>query len=478
MRIYQQGGENPTFRKILLEHTDTIAVSWWGIRARIPKTKPYDLRSRLGDSAFVIVGAGNPQDRDPASLDIATGALHGLVEANVQEMDFAIEVDAYAEYDRILDWREEFWDHLPSGKFCPVWKPGYGLDELKRLCVTYHRVAVTAAGLHDPRAAAFLRTVRDVHLHGLGIADMEALSAFPLESVSNSAWTNPMRHGEIIYWDGQQIRRHSKDEHEEGIRRARQFAHKVGLEPSAVDAKDGIAALAVRAYSALAQDSENAVVGIAPLKSEDDLSQLDLSELVMGEEMPLNLIDLDKPVSRKPKPRAKSILPILSVTQEEVPDEEHGGTKNVDRISPSGRQLLACDNCALSDKCPEFDPGSECAFDIPIQLRSRDDVSRFLSALLEIQGQRVMFGRFIEQLEGGYPDPNISSEMDRFFKVMQIAKDIEDNRDYLKINVETRANAGVLSRLFGSKVGEQARELDEPIDTSALTTKVDDQFDR
>jgi hypothetical protein len=39
-------------------------------------------------------------------------------------------------------------------------------------------------------------------------------------------------------------------------------------------------------------------------------------------------------------------------------------------------------------------------------------------------------------------------------------KDIQDNRDFLKVTVEGRAQAGVLSRLFGAERTETLRRVD------------------
>jgi hypothetical protein len=79
--------------------------------------------------------------------------------------------------------------------------------------------------------------------------------------------------------------------------------------------------------------------------------------------------------------------------------------------------------------------------------------------MIEMQASRVLFARFAEELEGQGLDPALSSEMDRLFSLIDKFKNISDTRDLMRIEVEARGNAGVLSRLFGSKAGETARQL-------------------
>jgi len=86
-----------------------------------------------------------------------------------------------------------------------------------------------------------------------------------------------------------------------------------------------------------------------------------------------------------------------------------------------------------------------------------------------MQASRVFFAKLGEEMEGQGMDPALSSEMDRFFRMVQSAKDIEDTRDLIKFNMEARSSAGVLSRIFGAKAQAQvehpmsAGELDRTI---------------
>jgi hypothetical protein len=106
-----------------------------------------------------------------------------------------------------------------------------------------------------------------------------------------------------------------------------------------------------------------------------------------------------------------------------------------------------------------------------VVIRSRNELGGVMRALTEIQTQRILMMRFGEELKGE-PDVLVGIEMDRLFKMVERWRNIEDSRDTLKISVDAKGEAaqmGVLSRLFGEKVGRNATMLAEPIETEELT---------
>jgi hypothetical protein len=82
-----------------------------------------------------------------------------------------------------------------------------------------------------------------------------------------------------------------------------------------------------------------------------------------------------------------------------------------------------------------------------------------MRVMIEIQAGRVLFARFAEELEGQGLDPALSAEMDRLFSLIDKMKNVNESREMLSISMETRGTSGVLSRLFGTKAGEVARQL-------------------
>jgi hypothetical protein len=49
--------------------------------------------------------------------------------------------------------------------------------------------------------------------------------------------------------------------------------------------------------------------------------------------------------------------------------------------------------------------------------------------------------------------------MDRLFSLIDKFKNINDNREVLRMEVEARTGSGVLSRIFGARAGDNARQL-------------------
>ena len=142
------------------------------------------------------------------------------------------------------------------------------------------------------------------------------------------------------------------------------------------------------------------------------------------------------------------------------------------RYQSSG--LRQCDNCYLAPRCPAFKPHTECAYELPIELRTKDQLNALLTAMLEMQASRVMFARFAEELEGQGMDPALSSEMDRLFQLVDKFKNISDSRDLVRFEMEARSGAGVLSRLFGAAAGEQTRAVSTPLSMKEIDQAVID----
>jgi len=112
-----------------------------------------------------------------------------------------------------------------------------------------------------------------------------------------------------------------------------------------------------------------------------------------------------------------------------------------------------CDKCYLQDKCPQFGRGSTCYYRINVNINDQNSLVELLKTLLEIQGERVLFGRFIEQMEGGYNDRNLSEEMERLMRLVGVFKDIlSESKDEISIKMkgtEAVKSVGILSQIFG-----------------------------
>jgi hypothetical protein len=164
--------------------------------------------------------------------------------------------------------------------------------------------------------------------------------------------------------------------------------------------------------------------------------------------------------------RARTPIPVLGIdtrTDKFIDEQGNEQEREVPLLKARSESLRACDSCFLANKCPGFEAGSNCAYDIPIEIRTRDQVDALQLALIEIQTQRVMFMRMSEDVKGGYADPNLSGELDRLAKMIAARQEAADGFS-LKIEAKQRGGeAGIMSRIFGPAAGEQMRALPAPM---------------
>jgi hypothetical protein len=126
-------------------------------------------------------------------------------------------------------------------------------------------------------------------------------------------------------------------------------------------------------------------------------------------------------------------------------------------LRSNNTSLRQCNTCFVKDNCPAFKVDNPCAFNLPVEVKTKEQLKGLINSLLEIQGQRVAFAKFAEDLNGGYPDPNTGLEMDRFFKMLKTIKELDESKEVMRVTMERGSSAGVLSSLFG----DRAQKLNE-----------------
>jgi hypothetical protein len=130
-----------------------------------------------------------------------------------------------------------------------------------------------------------------------------------------------------------------------------------------------------------------------------------------------------------------------------------------------------CASCFLADKCPMFEDGANCAYEIPVEVKTKDQMQSLQNGLIEMQTQRVLFARMSEEISGGYPDPNLSSEMDRLQKMIKTKTELEQDGFSVKFEAKGRGGSeggGILQRMFGAPAELTARALPAPVSADAV----------
>jgi hypothetical protein len=154
-------------------------------------------------------------------------------------------------------------------------------------------------------------------------------------------------------------------------------------------------------------------------------------------------------------------LPVFAVNTKTVLERDADGRdliRDVPIIETTSSSLRQCNTCFVAANCPAFKPENTCAFNLPVEVKTKDQLKGLLNAVIEMQGARVAFARFAEELNGGYPDPNTGQEIDRLFKIVKSLKELEENKEFVRMTVERQTSGGVLSALFGDKANT-LREL-------------------
>lgn len=464
MQIFFEGASNPTHRDRLIRYgAEAVSYSWSSLVPRLPKTKPYQIAEHLPPDVEVLVHGGTPHG------EWDDHAYHEFIAANINRLSLAIEID-HDDYERVQSNRKEFWVHVPDNKSVPVWRPEHGEEALEDLALRFEYVAAHEQVLSDDTTRRMLRTVaaqQHVSILALGTSKVADLTALPVAVATTSSWLSPEKYGELIVWTGNRLRRYSKKYFERGVRRHRATMAESGWDVEQIEEGDPetLCALAVASFMSM----EQALATTEGVQEDTDEVEPDPQHPANGSSEP--------PQEVERADGERTLLPILEMLsrKEETYDDEgnHTGTKETSQPRVRQENLMQCNNCVIASKCPAYKPNSSCAYDIPVRLSDTDDLNEVMRGLLEIQAQRAMFGRFSEMLEGGYPDPAISVEMDRFFKMTEKMKDINDSRDQISIGIEAKASAGVLSRIFGSNVGDAQKQFDRDIPAGEVIDMVE-----
>lgn len=503
--IIFMGGEVPSHRTLLTGMgVKNVSVNYWRLRKRgLPKTKDHLLENYFPDDVNIYVDGGGTQANESQltqrELEEYAADYQDWVILNAERITAATEFDSRALGQTwINDQRKNFWEELGEDKFWPVWHHEMGHTGLFSLADVYPHVAIPGEAVEaDTALAARVRALVSrygTEFHALGVAKPDNLRQIPFTTAATLSWVSPMMRGETIVWDGTKLVRYQKKMKDQARPRYKAVIEKAGLDFDKIlnDDPNEVTRLAIWSYLQLEQNV--------------DRKRPDLTVIEGGSKPPLladNKADMDDPGNAEtqglapdnndlevrkvstPKLTARApeevrTLPVLGVTSKQILDRDEMGReflREAPMVSSTGTSLRQCDTCFVAANCPAFKPGNTCAFNLPVEVKTKDQLRALLNAIIEMQGARVAFARFAEELNGGYPDPNTGQEIDRLFKIVKQLKELEENRDYVRITAERSSSAGVLSALFGERAAS-LKELDNGgLDESQTTRIISDSLE-
>lgn len=489
---YLGGGEVPSHRKIMNEiGVKAAAVSFIGLSRKIKYLDRWHVEEKFNPDIALFLDSG-AHSVNRAEDKYTMGDIFNLmesytryVEANLDRVALVSEFDALPlGAEAIEAHRQEMLELVGREKFMPIWHEHYGLDELNRLADTYLNIGITSTSMSGRNLTPNLNhlAARGIRLHGVGITSIDDLYSIRWNSVSSTSWISPQMNGETLLWTGKVFKRYPKRQKDQARLRYRTYFEQIGFDSELIEADDHTELLRLSAWSwqQLMDDIEKKQGSGPSEEPEDDrvVTNLPFGHLTPAPQTALEPVDNPVEETLKPRPtpqpREQVLLPILqSHTKTEKVTLPDGSSEDVERTTliPRSGSIRPCHSCFIASKCPAFDENSLCAYDIPVVVKTRDDVINLQNGLISIQASRALTARMFEEIEGGYPDPNVSQEIDRLSKLIKTKHDMEQEGFSIKLEARGSSNGGspgMLNRLFGEQASQQARALPQPVEADSM----------
>lgn len=487
------GVEIPSNRTLLesmgVQH---VMLSYWGLRKRgLPKTKPYLVGEHFLPNMKVWIDSGATQ-ADKANLSIReleeyAADYEEFIALNYDRIEGFTEFDSQVLGLTAIVQNRAVYENDP--KLWVVWHEGYSPALLEQWAQEWSNVAIPGTAIESVKTlAAIVKRIKgtyDVQFHGLAAAKPDNLRSVPLDSVSTLSWLSPMRRGETIVWDGSRLVRYPKKMKAQARLRYKTVVEKAGLDFTKFTDDDTKEATKVAIWSyrqlenAMSKNKNTPNKGVVSDNSEDTL-YTGLMETGIGVSnnsgSEMRKHDPSELVQRDPSEVVS--MPVFGYEMKTVVETEdgHDVLKDVPVVRNQSTSLRQCDTCFVAANCPAFKPANTCAFSLPVEVKTKDQLKALLTTIVEMQGQRVAFMRFQEELNGGYADPNVSQEIDRLFKLVGNMKDLETNKEFVQITASRETSGGVLSAIFGDKASA-LKELQQPLNEEQTTIIINESLE-
>lgn len=461
--FYFGGMGNATWRSLALgEGVTHMALSFAEVY-RTAKKDQWAVRDHFPENIKILLDSGmHGNGKSPEFDEDYIRAYLDFIERNVNDLRYILECDTGLSVEQKEEYRADFYDQLDPSVFLPVWHANEGsLEELAR---QYDQIAVPSNEIG--RSEEMLRRLRvvgrDTHLFAVNVGSPTVLTVTPFLGASTLGWLSPMRFGETHFWIQNSFRRARAANKQSTRTRHAALIEKAGFDAKAVLADDSTEITRFtlwvwHEYEAWLQN-EYARQGGRPLPSGlplDDEEADSSGETVSGRREAGGMDEggISPPPHLPPARRERqSFLPVFEVKAEE------GGLR-------SGRtaSLRECNSCYLAGKCDQYAAGSECAYELPVTIRTREEMAQAMQTVMEFQFQRLAFGYFAETKEGGFPDLRVSREMERYFRLLAFYNEFTDHRDKLSLRLEATSGGapetgGILSKIFANRLGPAAAQ--------------------
>lgn len=222
--------------------------------------------------------------------------------------------------------------------------------------------------------------------------------------------------------------------------------------------------------------------------TDDEYETVDVSEMEA-----LNALSkyLPEATEGSPAPEIDSLDDEIFAEEGIIPvRDEHGhflkGQKQVlkpKKMYSKKFPKLACDTCYAAQKCPEYKAGYACAYNKifdKFDTRDMGDIIQAMQGIVDFSLGRLQRTMMFEIMEGGLPDPNVSSMMDQSMRYLAQLKSMYENGNTevlrqtkimradgtqeMTTQVTNPQRGGILEKIFGD-LGKNDEDKDNIVDS-------------
>lgn len=341
----------------------------------------------------------------------------------------------------------------------PLYLPLINNDGQANLVDTSKGLFITDGVFQSPSS---LRSVLALRRPGM---DMGVITGSIERSISrfdyviSSGWYSTMAYGETQVWDGQKMNRYNSKRKADARKKHYSDIQNLGMDPAlvAADDPDEVARVAIASWQAYGSSLAG---GVVPVTNQGNGTGA-------GSGTGVAPVAGTTPVMRQQVTIPGLAHDSVFVTHTDLEGQQT--SEEVPLVRSSAGMIRSCNNCHLATAgCPGYTPNAICTYEIPVQIRTKEQMQAAMEAVIEIQIQRVLQARFSEEIQGQELTPATGREIERLYKIMEKMTAILDDRDSVKLSIKSKAESGVISRLFGTQTGQNARQLATPLDSNDI----------
>jgi hypothetical protein len=275
------------------------------------------------------------------------------------------------------------------------------------------------------------------------------------------SWLSPSVYGDTIVWTGRELKRYPKAYKDQARKKHRNVFRDNGFDENKIEADDSTELLRLSLWS-WQQFTQSLVTTHRKEQNtvfpDNGGTAVDTQANTMPNEKLLPVIK---------ERRETQTIPVMGLARI-AENPEDAGSKEIPFIYTRSESMRACNTCFLREKCPGFKPDANCLYNIPIEIKTKEQLRAVKESIIEMQTQRVLFMKMAEDLEGGYADPNLSAEMDRLSRLIKTKEDSEKDTFSMTVTATQSSGPSFMAKTFGPAAHEKLQKLDTPIKADDL----------